>query len=340
MKALCITSKGNFKLKNIPEPQLQNENDVKIKVAYAGFCGDDIHVLRGDLGSFTESQVMGDEMSGLIVDLGENARRAGFHIGDAVSGISRSSCGKCAFCLSGNPQACKNAEPQGVMSEYVVLKYSQLCRLPENMDLKTGELLSLVALCAECVQKADIQWGNSVAIFGAGGVGLISMQLARKHSAGEITIIEPVDSKRKLAVSLGANHTINPLTENVFARANELTEDLGYASVIEASGSPMGFNNAISIVGNSGTLVVPSVYHLDYKYQLDMMDFLWRQISIRAVRSPSPLKQIQIVKLMESLELSMLTAHVFPIDEAGKAYEAFLSGLYPKILLKIAPDAA
>ena len=335
MIAACITSKGNFRLRDIPEPEIRDENDVKIKVAYAGLCGDDVHVLRGDLGSFRESQIMGDEMSGTIVALGRNAANAGFRIGDAVSGISRSSCGKCEYCLSGRPQACKSAEPQGVMCEYVVLKYNQLCRLPQGMDLKTGELLSLVAVCAECVENAEIRWGDSVAIFGAGGVGLIILQLAAQQGAGEITVIEPVESKRALAMRLGAKHVIDPLTENVFAKAFRYTDNLGYNAVFEASGSTEGFNNAISVVSNLGVMVTPSVYHSDFKYPLDMMDFLWRQISLRAVRSPSPLKQAHVAKLMERLNLSDLTANVFSLDSISQAYNAFTSGLYPKVILKI-----
>ena len=335
MKAVCLTSKGNFKLQDVPEPELEHDSDVKIRVAYAGMCGDDVHVLRGDMGSFTEMQIMGDEMSGIVVAVGKTARQYGFQEGDWVSGLSRSSCGKCAYCLSGNPQACKNSEPHGVMSEYVVLTYTHLCHIPPKLGLKTGELMSLVALCAKCVSQANIGWGDSVAIMGAGGMGLVCLQLARRHGAGQITVIEPVDSKRELALSLGATHVINPLTENVFSEAYRYTDDYGFSSVIEASGSTTAFNNAISIVGNLGTLVVPSVYHLDFKYPLDMMDFLWRQITICGVRSPSPLQQTKIVELMEQLDLSVFTNHVFPIESAGKAYEAFTSGLYPKILLKV-----
>ena len=335
MIAVCLTSKESFQLRNIPEPEIRDENDVKIKVAFAGLCGDDVHVLRGDLGSFQESQCMGDEMSGIIVALGRNAANAGFRVGDAVSGISRSSCGKCEYCLSGLPQACKTAEPQGVMCEYVVLKYTQLCRLPAEMDLKTGELLPLVAVCAECVEKAEIRWGSSVAIFGAGGMGLILLQLAAQQGAGEITVIEPVESKRTLALSLGARHVIDPLSENVFAKAFRYTDNLGYNTVFEASGSTDGFNNAISVVSNLGVLVTSSVYHSDFKYPLDMMDFLWRQITLRAVRSPSPLKLTQVVKLMERLNLSELTANVFSLNSISQAYSAFTSGLYPKVILKI-----
>lgn len=335
MIGVCVTSKGNFRLRELPEPQLTDENDVKIQVAYAGLCGDDVHVLRGDLGSFQDSQIMGDEMSGIVVDLGKNAYGAGFRVGDRVSGISRRSCGKCIYCLSGRPHGCKSAEPQGVMCEYVVLKYTQLCRLPAGMDLKTGELLSLVSVCAECIEQADIQWGSSVAIFGAGGIGLIVLQLAARRGAGEITVVEPVETKRELAKHLGATHVIDPLAENVFARAYHYTGNLGYDSVIEASGSTDGFNNAISIVANLGVLVTPSIYHSDFKYSLDMMDFLWRQISLRSVRTGSMLKLPQVVTYMEQLDLSELTANVFPLRSISEAYDAFTSGLYPKVLLKV-----
>lgn len=338
MKAVCFTSRGNFKVKEIPLPQLKSAEDVKVKVIYAGLCGDDVHVLRGDLGGFQEDHIMGDEMSGIVVEVGDWAYEAGFRVGDRVSGISRSTCGKCRYCLSGHPEACKTSEPQGVMCEYIVLKYRQLCRLTDDIDLKTGALLPLVAVCAQCVQQANISFGSSVAIFGAGGVGLISLQLLSHIGAGEITVIEPVGSKRLYASEWGATHTINPLEENVFAEAYRITDNIGFNSVIETSGSTISFQTAMSVVSNLGTLVTPCIYHSDFKYALDMLDFLWRQITIRAVRSPSILRQHQIVQLMRTMDLSILTNNVFSINTMAKAYESFTSGKYPKILIEITPE--
>ena len=77
MRAVCFTSKGNFKIKDIPRPTVKSGDDVLIKVLYAGLCGDDVRVLCGDMGGFQESHVMGDEMSGVIVDSGEYAQQAG-----------------------------------------------------------------------------------------------------------------------------------------------------------------------------------------------------------------------------------------------------------------------
>ncbi len=333
MKAVCFTNRGKFQIKNIKESQISHPDDVKIKVAYAGLCGDDIRVLRGDLGSFSEDDVMGDEMSGVITELSVNAHAAGFRVGDKVSGLARSTCGQCLYCVTGRPNACMNMRPNGMMREYIILRYQQLCRIPESISLKEACLTPLLATCISCIEKAEIAVGNSVIIFGAGGTGLLLLQLAERKGATDITVVEPVESKRIMAQQLGAQHVINPLTENVYAISSKLTGSIGFDTVIDASGSMTGFNDAVSVVANLGTLVTLSIYHLDFKYSLDMLDFLWRQITIRAVRSPSSLQLPQTVKLLAQLKLDVLTSRVFTINEIDKAYKAFMTGLYPKILI-------
>ena len=335
MKAVCFTNRGKFQIMNIKEPGITCPDDVKIKVAYAGLCGDDIRVLRGDLGSFSEDHVMGDEMSGVITELSDNAYHAGYRVGDKVSGLARRTCGHCFYCVTGRSNACVNMMPDGMMREYAVLHYQQLCRIPNAMGLKEGCLLPLLATCISCIEKADIAIGNSVIIFGAGGTGLLLLQLAERKCATNITVVEPVESKRIVAQQLGAQHVIDPLNENVYGIASKLTGAIGYDTVIDASGSMTGFNDAISVVANLGTLVTLSIYHLDFKYSLDMLDFLWRQITIRAMRSPSPLQLPQAVSLLAQLKLDALTSKVFSIDEMDKAYKAFMTGLYPKILIDL-----
>lgn len=333
MKAVCFTNRGKFQIKNIKEPEISSADDVKIKVRYAGLCGDDMRVLRGDIGSFIEDEVMGDEMSGVITELSDNAYNAGFRIGDKVSGLARGYCGHCIYCLTGRTHACMHMTPNGMMREYVVLRYQQLCHIPDDIGLKEGCLISQLATCVNCIENADIDIGKSVAIFGAGGMGLLLLQLAQRKGATNITVVEPVESKRIIAQQLGAHNVIDPLNENVYAASAKLTRTNGYNTVIEASGSMAGFNDAVSVVANLGTLVTLSIYHLDFKYSLDMLDFLWRQITIRAVRSPSLLQLPQTVSLLSQLKLDDLVSKVFSIDKIDMAYKTFMTGLYPKILI-------
>jgi len=338
LKAVCFTNRGKFQIKHIKEPQLQHPDDVKIKVMYAGLCGDDVRVLRGDLGTFSEEHIMGDEMSGIITELSDNAYAAGFRVGDKVSGLARIFCGHCIFCVTGRFHACVNMVTDGVMREYLVLHHQQICRIPESVDLKTACLLSTVATCVCCIERADIRIGNSVILFGAGGFGLLLLQLAQRKGATKIAMVEPVESKRILSLQLGAHHVIDPLVENVCAKAFSLTGNIGFDTVIDSSGSIEGFNDGISIAANLGTVVTLSIYHSDFKYPLDMLDLLWRQLTIRAIRSPSPLILPQTLPLLDQLNLHPLTSKLFPIGEIDKAWKAFMTGLFPKILIRIHED--
>lgn len=335
MKAVCFTNKGKFQIKNIREPQLEHMDDVKIKIAYSGLCGDDVRVLRGDLGSFSEDHVMGDEMSGVITELSERAYDAGFRVGDRVGGLARNTCGHCLFCTTGRQHACLNLMPEGMMKEYVVLRYQQICRLPDAVDMKTGSLLSLLATCMSCVENANIHMGDNVVVLGAGGFGLVIIQLVSRSGAAGITVVEPVEVKRTLALRFGAHHVIDPVTSNVCAASHSITGGIGYNAVIDASGSMEGFNDGICVAANLSTVVTLSVYHSDFKYRIDMMDLLWRQLTIRAVRSPSPLILPQAASLLNRLALEQLTTKTFPLDEMDNAYKSYMTGLYPKIIIAL-----
>ena len=335
MKAVCFTNKGMFQVKNIPEPQLDHLDDVKIKIAYSGFCGDDVRILRGDLGSVAEDHVLGDEMSGVIVDLSDRAYDAGFRVGDRVSALARIVCGHCVFCMTGRQNACINSIPEGMMKEYVVFRYQQICRLPNSVDLKTGSLLPLVATCVSCVENANIHMGDNVILFGAGGFGLVLLQLLLRSGAAGVTVVEPVEAKRMLALQYGAHHVIDPVTENVCARSFRITDGVGYNTVIDASGSMEGFNDGICVASNLSTIVTLSIYHSDFKYRIDMMDLLWRQLTLRAVRSPSPQTMPRANQLLDQLKLDTLTAKIFPIDEMANAYKAYTTGLFPKVIIAL-----
>ena len=140
MKSIRYTMPG-FGCYDVAEPQIVNADDVKIRVAYAGMCGSDIHTIKGDLDEYFKFEAgaltpLGHEASGVVVELGPEANFKGLKVGDKVAYYYNKYCGKCHFCRNGQEQFCQHVTPNGsAMSEYMVLGEQQVFKLPEDTDL-------------------------------------------------------------------------------------------------------------------------------------------------------------------------------------------------------------
>ncbi|HHV19902.1 MAG TPA: alcohol dehydrogenase catalytic domain-containing protein, partial [Thermoanaerobacterales bacterium] len=197
---------GEVDCLNVPVPKLVNDDDVLIKVAYASICGSDPNVLKGLFPDRAPCPI-GHEVSGTIKELGPKAKKLGWKVGDRVTGNFYQTCGACDYCHNGMGQFCPNAVGKvGAQAEYIVWSASQLYRLPDSVDLLDGTFAEPFNIALHAIEVADMKLGDRLAISGAGGIGLMLVQLAKISGASQVTVIEPVRSKRELALELGADY--------------------------------------------------------------------------------------------------------------------------------------
>ena len=342
MKAIAYTMPG-IKLIDIPEPQITGEGQVKVKVHYASICGSDIHTVKGEAdGHFQELGfkpgepiVIGHEASGEIVEVAEGENAKGFKVGDKVTFYYNQHCGSCYFCRNGQENFCLNMKTQdSAMTEYLVLDQQQVFKLRDDVDLAKACIIEPISVVLHGIDLAQIRPGDKVAISGGGGVGLLFLQMARLSGATKLTLIEPVAVKREMAMRLGADYTIDPMSEDTLARAAEITENLGYDVVIETSGSRHAVLPAYKIASRGAMVELFAIYG-DYKFEVDLLDMWEREITLQTVFQ-SPYMFPRSVAFFDKLDLDDYVKAIFEPEQFQEAFDTMMSGKAAKVMFKFA----
>ena len=336
MKAVLLRGLNDLAVGEIAE-QSMGPDEVRIKVAYNGICGSDRHIIDGNLGASSAYPIiMGHEMSGTIVELGEKAKVRGLKVGDLVTGSPAYYCGACDMCRGGQESFCEqflSNIPPGSMAESVVWKEQQIFKLPDGVDLETGCFAEPVASAMRGIEQADIKPGSSVCIFGAGPIGLLQLQLARICGASKVMMVDIVPSKLEIAKEFGADVVVDALEDDVFDCAMEMTDDKGFDRIIESSGSPEAAETAFNLIARGAILVCFAVYPMDYYLPVHLPTMYFKEATIKGTFF-YPYVFPRALAMMPRLKIKPLISKVFDLADAAAAFEADNDGENFKILIK------
>ena len=345
MKCIHVVKIGSLKDRNsetrgavdvldIPEQPLGDE-DVRIKVAYCSICGSDPHLAEGIFGTDVPIP-LGHELSGVIVEVGPKATKKGLKVGDRVAGNFLKFCGTCYYCQNGQQQFCEYSGEYNRpgMAETIVWHESQAYKLPDDISLKTGCLLEPTSVAVRVMDKAQPQVGQRVAVIGGGPIGLLTLQMIKMMGATSLTLVEPIAERRAIGVEYGADHTIDPLNQDVVATAMELTGDRGYDIVIDCSGSVKAIEPLPQITAKGGKLIFAAMYPGDYEFPLNIYQYCYaNELTITGL-FVSPYTYPRAAQILPRMNLDALTTKVFDLEDGVAAFEAQVSGKYPKILIR------
>lgn len=342
MKAVMLVKAGNLKTgelgriecQNVPKLCLRTDEDVLIKVAYSSICGSDPHLLTGLLEVPVPSGC-GHEMSGTVAALGKEATKKGLKAGDKVTGNFLRFCGACHYCRSGKEQFCtspKTGEIQGTQAEYVVWNEAQVFKVPDSVGLMEATLAEPLAIAVRAVEKADISLGDTVAISGGGGIGLMALQLCKMAGASSVTVIEPVAEKRRLALETGADYAIDPVNDDVAGETIKITSGRGFNAVLESSGNSKAAETALKLLDKGGHIVYFSMYPGAYELPLNLFEHCYHNeiridgLFLAAYSFPAA------VAMLPRMNLKPLISKVYALDECVQAYADQMSGKYAKLV--------
>ena len=327
--------RGRITLSEIPE-QAPGDEEVKIKVAYCSICGTDPHqILENPFGRNLPFG-LGHEMSGVVAEVGKNAVKSGLKPGDRVSGNFLHFCGTCYYCKNGQEVFCESAEAtnQPCMSQYVIWHESQVYKIPDNISLKTGCLLEPVSVAVMAIDKLGPKIGQRVAVCGGGPIGLLVLQSIKMMGAADLTMIEPIGDRRKLAVKFGADHIIDPYSQDVFKTAMEITQSRGYDVVIDCSGAVGAVGALPDITAKGGMLVLVASYPRDYEMPVNLYKQCYeKQLTITGT-TVSPRAFTRAMQILPRMQLEDFITTVYELDDIEEAFIAQISGKYPKILIR------
>lgn len=286
MKALVCHGPGRRSWDEVARPALDDASDAIVKIVRTTICGTDLHILKGDVATVTEGRILGHEGVGVIEDVGPLVRT--FKRGDRVIISCITACGACAACKKGMPSHCEvggwmlGNTINGTQAEYVRIPRADtsLYSVPKGADEGALVMLSdILPTGFECgVFSGAVQPGDSMAIVGAGPIGLAALLTAQLFSPAEIIVIDLDDGRLEVAKSLGATHVVNSSDNNAAERVRAVTDGKGVDVAVEAVGLAVTFGLCQDIVAAGGHIANIGVHGKSAELKLDK---LWdRKITI------------------------------------------------------------
>lgn len=330
MKGLVYHGPGKRAWEDKPRHTIQCPGDAIVRITTSTICGTDLHILKGDLPDVTDGRILGHEGVGVVEQVGSGVSE--FHIGDKVIVSCVTACLKCDFCKRGMYSHCRQGgwilghTLDGTQAEYVRIPQADgsLHHLPAGSDEEAMVLLSdTFPTGFECgVLNGQIKPGDTVAILGAGPVGLAVLLTAQFYSPSAIFMIDLDDRRLAVAKEFGATNLINSKDGHAASQVMELTEGAGVDVAIEAVGLPATFAICQAIVAAGGRIANVGVHGKPVELH---METLWdRNISLTTrlvdtVTTPMLLKAVGRGKLQPA----KLVTHRFAMNDIMKAYDTF-----------------
>src|ERR1700712_5161636 len=262
MKALVYYAPGKKSWEEQPKPVIKESTDAVVKILKTTICGTDLHIMKGDMPEVAAGRILGHEGVGVIEEVGSSV--SNFKKGDHVIISCVTSCGKCNYCKKGMYSHCEKGGwilgymIDGTQAEYVRIPYADdsLYHIPAGSDEEALVMLSdILPTGFECgVLNGKVQPGNTVAIVGAGPIGLAALLTAQFYSPSEIIMIDLDENRLATAKIFGATAIINSSDGQAAAAILKLTGGRGADTAIEAVGIPATFELCEEIVTPGGTI--------------------------------------------------------------------------------------
>ncbi|MGA9602554.1 MAG: zinc-dependent alcohol dehydrogenase family protein [Methyloceanibacter sp.] len=330
MKALVYLGPGRKQIEDRPKPELKAPDDAIVKITKTTICGTDLHILKGDVPSCAPGRILGHEGVGVIDQTGPAV--TAFRPGDHVLISCITSCGKCDYCRRGMYSHCLTGgwilgnEIDGTQAEYVRIPHADtsLYKIPEGADEEALVMLSdILPTGFECgVLNGKVAPGSTVAIVGAGPIGLAALLTAQFYSPAEIIMIDLDDRRLQAASRFGATQVINSADGKAAETVKALTGGRGVDAAIEAVGVPATFLLCQDLVAPGGVIANIGVHGTKVDLHLER---LWSANIAITTRLVDTVTTAMLLKTVQSRKLdpTRLITHHFTLDQMLEAYETF-----------------
>jgi threonine dehydrogenase-like Zn-dependent dehydrogenase len=376
MRALCWHGKEDVRIDTVPDPTIMDQRDVIIKVTSTAICGSDLHLYDGYVPTMEKGDVLGHEPMGEVVEVGKNV--SNLKVGDRVVVPFTISCGTCYFCKKGLYSCCDVSNPNAEMArklmghspaglfgyshmlggfaggqaEYLRVPYADIGPIKIPPGLSDEQVLFLSDVFPTgymAAENAEIEPGDTVAVWGCGPVGQFSIQSAWMFGAGRVIAIDRVPERLQMAANNGRAETINFEKENVYERLQEMTGGRGPDRCIDAVGAeahgggsidalldkaksavklatdrPHALREAIYCCRKGGTVSVPGVY-VGFLDKIPFGAVVNKGLTIKSGQTHVQRYTHQLLEYIEEgkIDPSFIITHRISLDEAPEAYKTF-----------------
>jgi alcohol dehydrogenase len=331
MKALVYHGPGQRAWETMPDPTIQEPTDAIVRIDTSTICGTDLHILKGDVPAVEPGRILGHEAVGTVIEVGSAVST--LEPGDRVLVSCITSCGRCRFCKEARYGLCTGGGGwifghliDGLQAEYARVPFADTSVHKLTDDLTDEQVIFLADILPTSyevgVLAGRIEPGDTVAIVGAGPIGLAAVMTAKLLTPGRIIVLDIADARLEKARQFGADVTINNGQADPVAAVMDLTDGLGVDVAIEAVGAPETFELCADLirpggrVANVGVHGHPATLHLERLWIRDVT------ITTGLVDTFTTPKLLQLIATGR-LDPTPFATHRFELDEMTEAYDTF-----------------
>lgn len=340
--AAYMTKIRTFEMKELPIPEPQ-AGELLVKIKYIGICGSDAHFWESGMRKgkyFDLPFILGHEFSAEVAGVGENV--SNFRVGDRVTFEPQITCGRCEFCKSGRYNMCPDVifpsvpPYDGALRNYMTIPAGNAYKLPENMTLIQGALIEPLAVGLSAASTGGVSLGKTVALLGAGPIGLTTLLACRAMGAEKIIVSDLQESRGKMALELGATHFIDASKKDTVTETDALTDGKGVDVVFETAGSSRTAAITSDIVKRGGVIVLVGNINTETGYRF--MDLMYKVAQIRPIYRYCNNFRTAINAVADGkIPIEKIVTRIYPFE---KVQEAFIDSIENqkdviKILIKM-----
>jgi len=330
MNAVVFHGPGQKSWERVDDPRLEQAEDAIVRITASTIFGTDLHILKGDVPEVRPGKILGHEAVGIIEETGSSV--TSLRKGDRVLVPAITNDGQCDFCRRGMYSHCRNGGwifghlIHGLQAQYARAPYADtsLYKIPEDLtDEQVLFLSDILPTEYECgVLNGAVKPGDTVAIIGAGPIGLAAVLMSRLYRPGLIIAVDRAATRLGRARQFGADATIESGREDVLQRVMDLTKGAGVDVAMEAVGLPETFELCTELVKPGGRVANIGVHGKPVSLHLER---LWAQnitITTRLVDTISIPPLLTLIAARR-FDPTMLATHTFSLDESMTAYDVF-----------------
>ncbi|MHA1412015.1 MAG: zinc-dependent alcohol dehydrogenase [Promethearchaeota archaeon] len=282
MKGIVLLGKEQVEIRDgLEKPSIQDD-EILIRVKRVGICGSDVESYQTG-GMYIPGNIIGHEFSGEIEDVGASVKK--LKPGMRVTVNPQLPCNECYWCLQGKENMCKlqnyslGTTENGAMREYINVKAERAHVLPDNVSYDAGAVVEPLSIAIYAVRESGFKLGDNAVVFGAGAIGLMTIQVLKAAGASKIYVLEPVESKQKRALAVGANKVFKP---NMWNKITRLTNKIGPDHIFDCVGVPDTYMTSIQLVKKGGHITVIGL-HVESFEMRGFMQLSLNNITMRGV---------------------------------------------------------
>ena len=341
MKAIVKVQegKGNIKLLNIKEKAL-NLGEAKVKVAFTGICGTDLHIFHDTFKSYPPV-VLGHESSGIVESVAEDVKH--IQVGDrvAILGSTEQTCGVCSYCRTGFYMFCDTRRGMGHgvdggFTKYVTINSQVLYKLPDHISLEEGALAEPLACAVQAVEElTTIQASDTVLVTGPGPIGLLTLALLKLKGCRIIMTGTNADEKRTtIAQQLGVHHYINVEKQDLTSEVKRLTLNAGVDVTIDCSGSPHAIRSCFEQLKPLGKHIQVGIVGEAFAFDFDLITYKQLQVFGTLAHSFSTWEKVMNLYEQNEIQLKPIITSIQTLDNWENAFTSCENKEEAKVLLK------